>query len=70
MENQVYVVNVGDEVYWNFVFGQPDSSGVVVDIDGDRYLVENNDHYYGEIHREWMDRADFVSNEELENGEF
>lgn len=63
------VVNVGDEVYWNFVFGRPDSSGVVIGIENDRYHIEDADRYYGEALRYWMNRDEFVSAYELENGE-
>lgn len=66
----VDVVNVGDEVYWNFVFGQPDSSGVVIGIENGRYHIEDADRYYGEALRYWMNRDEFVSAHELENGEF
>ena len=63
-------VNVGDTVYFNFVFDSPDSSGVVVEIDNGRYLVEDNDNYKGNKYRNWMDRDEFVSQEELDSSEY
>jgi hypothetical protein len=63
-------VNVGDTVYFNFVFDSPDSSGVVVEINNGRYLVEDHNHYKGERCRNWMERDEFVSQEELDPGEY
>lgn len=63
-------VNVGDTVYFNFVFDCPDSSGVVVEIENGRYLVEDHDQYKGKRNRDWMNRDEFVSQEELDSGEY
>jgi hypothetical protein len=63
-------VNVGDTVYFNFVFDSPDSSGVVVEINNGRYLVEDHNHYKGQRCRNWMERDEFVSQEELDSGEY
>jgi hypothetical protein len=61
-------VNVGDAAHWDFVFGWADSSGVVVAVDGDRYLVEQSD--WGVVEQHWMNRDEFVSDNELATGEF
>jgi hypothetical protein len=63
-------VNVGDAVYFNFVFDSPDSSGVVVEIDNGRYLIEDHDHYNGKKYQNWMERDEFISQEELDSGEY
>ena len=58
-------VNVGDVVYWYFVFDRPECEGVVVEIENNRCLVEQRDG--GLVERRWMERDDFVSESELEN---